>query len=106
MVDWPGLCVNSRVKGNQIKVSDSGTYCFSEFERDFVNLKCAVMIFKQKLSILVLPKWKKTDSEGLTPIYLRITIDGLPEYNWNRSGTRNVQLKWIMGGLKVLWSRG
>ena len=37
------------------------------------------MIVKQKLSILVLPKWKKTDSEGLTPIYLRITIDGLQE---------------------------
>ena len=37
------------------------------------------MIVKQKLSILVLPKWKKTDSEDLTPVYLRITIDGLQE---------------------------
>jgi site-specific recombinase XerD len=37
------------------------------------------MIVKQKLSILVLPKWKKTDSKGMTPIYLRITIDGLED---------------------------
>ena len=37
------------------------------------------MIVKQKLSILVLPKWKKTDSHGKAPIYLRITIDGLED---------------------------
>ncbi len=35
------------------------------------------MIVKQKLSILVLPKWQKTDSDSNAPVYLRITIDGL-----------------------------
>ena len=35
------------------------------------------MIVKQKLSIPVLPKWKKTDSDDKAPVYLRITIDGL-----------------------------
>jgi integrase len=35
------------------------------------------MVVKQQLSILVLPKWKKADSKGEAPVYLRITIDGL-----------------------------
>ena len=37
------------------------------------------MIVKQKLSILVLPKWKKENSEGKAPVYLRITIDGIED---------------------------
>jgi len=35
------------------------------------------MVVKQKLSVLVLPKWQKTDLDGKAPVYLRITIDGL-----------------------------
>lgn len=35
------------------------------------------MVVKQQLSILVLPKWKKANSKGEAPVYLRITIDGL-----------------------------
>jgi len=35
------------------------------------------MVVKQQLSVLVLPKWKKADSKGEAPLYLRITIDGL-----------------------------
>ena len=37
------------------------------------------MVVKQKLSILVIPKWQKADSDGEAPVYLRITVDGLED---------------------------
>lgn len=37
------------------------------------------MNVQQKFSLLVLPKWKKADAKGESPIYVRIKIDGAEE---------------------------
>ncbi len=51
---------------------------FCGFGRYFLKiLNVSYVIVKQKLSILVLPKWQKIDSDSKVPVYLRIIIDGL-----------------------------
>ncbi len=37
------------------------------------------MNVQQKFTLLVLPKWKKVDTKGESPIYVRIKIDGAEE---------------------------